>query len=129
MSHESLEQLLNAVGSPVELARNSQIGPYVYPKVPAEFSNWREEQVAWKETSALFDQSHHMTELYLKGPDTIKLLSATGVNSFATFAPGKAKQFVACNPDGYVIGDAILFYLEEDHVVLVGRPSAHNWVQ
>jgi vanillate/3-O-methylgallate O-demethylase len=129
MSHESLEQLLNAVGSPVELARNSQIGPYVYPKVPAEFSNWREEQVAWKETSALFDQSHHMTELYIKGPDTIKLLSATGINSFATFAPGKAKQFVACNPDGYVIGDAILFYLEEDHVVLVGRPSAHNWVQ
>ena len=129
MSHENLEQLLNAVGSPVELARNSQIGPYVYPKVAAEFSNWRDEQVGWKETAALFDQSHHMTELYIEGPDTIKLLSATGVNSFANFAPGKAKQFVACNPDGYVIGDAILFYLEQDSVVLVGRPSAHNWVQ
>ena len=41
----------------------------------------------------------------------------------------KAKQFVACNPDGYVIGDAILFFLDEDRVSLVGRPSAHNWVQ
>jgi vanillate/3-O-methylgallate O-demethylase len=129
MSHQNLEQLLNAVGSPVELARNSQIGPYVYPAVPSEFSNWRDEQVAWKETSALFDQSHHMTELYVEGPDVIRLLSATGVNSFQNFAPGKAKQFVACNPDGYVIGDGILFFLAEHRVVLVGRPSAHNWVQ
>ena len=51
MSHQNLEQLLDAVGSPVELARNSQIGPYVYPRSPAEFSNWRDEQVAWRETA------------------------------------------------------------------------------
>ena len=44
MSSQSLEALLEKVGNPVELARNSQIGPYVYPKVPAEFSNWRDEQ-------------------------------------------------------------------------------------
>jgi len=28
-----------------------------------------------------------------------------------------------------VIGDAILFFLDENRVSLVGRPSAHNWVQ
>jgi vanillate/3-O-methylgallate O-demethylase len=129
MSYRSLEELLHAVGGPVELARNSQIGPYVYPKVPAEFSNWRDEQAAWKDTSALFDQSHHMTELYVEGPDVIKLFSALGVNTFQNFAVNKAKQFVACNSDGYVIGDGILFFLEEQRVVLVGRPSAHNWVE
>jgi vanillate/3-O-methylgallate O-demethylase len=129
MAHSSLEDAIRAAGSPVDLARNSQIGPYVYPKVPAEFSNWRDEQVAWRETSALFDQSHHMTDLYIEGPDVIRLLSDLGVNSFANFAVNKAKQFVACNHDGFVIGDAILFFLEENRVVLVGRPSAHNWVQ
>ncbi|MGH3340441.1 MAG: hypothetical protein ACRDPL_16650, partial [Propionibacteriaceae bacterium] len=111
------------------MARNSQIGPYVYPMVASEFSNWRDEQVAWRETCALFDQSHHMTDLTIEGPDLIELLSALGVNSFAKFEPNKAKQFVACNPDGYVIGDGILFYLEQNKVRLVGRPSAHNWVQ
>jgi glycine cleavage system aminomethyltransferase T len=70
-----------------------------------------------------------MTDLTIKGPDGLKLLSALGVNSFATFAVNKAKQFVACNYDGYVIGDAILFYLDDDVFSLVGRPSAHNWVQ
>jgi vanillate/3-O-methylgallate O-demethylase len=129
MSGQSLEDRLQEVGGAVEMARNSQIGPYVYPKVAAEFSNWRDEQVAWAETCALFDQSHHMTDLTIEGPDVIRLLSAVGVNSFETFQPGKAKQLVVCNPDGYVIGDGILFFLDENKVRLVGRPSAHNWVQ
>ena len=129
MSAQSLADVLQTVGSPVDLVRNSQIGPYVYPKVPAEFSNWRDEQHAWRETCCLFDQSHHMTDMYIKGPDALKLLSATGVNSFSSFAVNKAKQFVACNYRGQVIGDAILFYLDDDLLSLVGRPSAHNWVQ
>jgi vanillate/3-O-methylgallate O-demethylase len=129
MAYGSLEEKLQAAKSPVEMARNSQIGPYVYPAVPSEFSNWREEQEAWRETSALFDQSHHMTDLYVEGPDVIRLLSALGVNTFGNAAVNKAKQFVACNHDGYVIGDGILFFLDENRVSLVGRPSAHNWVQ
>src|SRR5262245_64989273 len=118
-NYGNLQELPDAVGSPVELARNSQIGPYVYPAVASEFSNWRDEQHAWRETAALFDQSHHMTDLYVKGPDALRLLSDLGVNSFETFAVDKAKQFVAVNPDGYVIGDAILFYLGENELSLV----------
>jgi vanillate/3-O-methylgallate O-demethylase len=129
MTHHSLEDKLQSIGSAVEMARNSQIGPYVYPAVAAEFTNWRDEQIAWRETAALFDQSHHMTDLYIEGPDAIRLLSDLGVNSFENFAVNKAKQFVCCNPDGYVIGDAILFYLDQNRLGLVGRPSAHNWVQ
>jgi len=129
MTHRSLEDKLQAAGNAVEMARSSQIGPYVYPAVPSEFSNWRDEQVAWRESCALFDQSHHMLDLYVQGPDVVPLLASLGVNTFANAAVNKAKQFVACNPDGYVIGDAILFFLEEDRVSLVGRPSAQNWVQ
>jgi vanillate/3-O-methylgallate O-demethylase len=129
MTHRNLEDALQAAGSAVELARNSQIGPYVYPAVPPEFTNWREEQAAWRDTCALFDQSHHMTDLYVDGPDVLRLLSELGVNTFANAAPSKAKQFVACNHDGYVIGDGILFFLDENRVQLVGRPSAHNWVE
>ena len=129
MSSQNLESLLQSVGNPVDLVRNSQIGPYVYPAVAGEFSNWRDEQHAWRNTSALFDQSHHMTDLTIKGPDVIRLLEATGINTFKNFAVDKAKQFTAVNYDGYVIGDGILFHLEEDVISLVGRPSAHNWVQ
>jgi vanillate/3-O-methylgallate O-demethylase len=129
MTAQSLEDLLQSVGNPVDLARNSQIGPYVYPGYASEFTNWRDEQRAWRETCCLFDQSYHMTDMAISGPDALKLLSAVGVNTFENFAPGKAKQLVVCNNDGYVIGDAILFFLEEEQLNLVGRPSAHNWVQ
>ncbi len=111
------------------MLRHSQIGPYAFPVVRSEFTNWRDEQRAWRETCALFDQSHHMTDLYLEGPDALKLLSGLAVNSFKNFKVDQAKQFIACNPDGYVIGDAILFYLDENRFNLVGRPPAHNWVQ
>jgi len=125
---KNLEEVLQAVGNPVELLRNSQIGPYAFPVVRHEFTNWRDEQRSWRETCALFDQSHHMTDLYVEGPDALKMFSDLGINSFKTFKVNQAKQFVACNHDGYVIGDAILFYLAENKFNLVGRPPAANWV-
>jgi len=129
MSYKSLEEAIQAAGNPVDLLRNSQIGPYAFPVVRSEFTNWRDEQRAWRESCALFDQSHHMTDLYVEGPDALKLFSNLAINSFKNFRVNQAKQFVACNSDGYVIGDAILFYLSENKLSLVGRPSAANWVQ
>ncbi|MGI4878852.1 MAG: syringate O-demethylase [Janthinobacterium lividum] len=126
---ESLQELLNRVGNPVELLRNQQTGPNAYPGVPAEYSNWRDEQRGWQETCVLFNQSYHMADLAVEGPDAIKLLSYLGVNSFAGFSIGKAKQFVPCTPDGFVIGDVILFYLAENSFNLVGRAPALNWVR
>jgi len=129
VSEKSLESLLRSAGNPVKLLRNSRTGPYVYPVVQSEFSNWRDEQRAWQETCVLFNQSFHMTDMYVEGPDALKLLQGLGVNSFNGFERNKAKQYVVCNHDGFVIGDAILFYLEENLFNFVGRPSAHNWVQ
>ncbi len=128
MSQHSLESLLQNT-SPVKLLRNSAIGPYVYPVVQSEYTNWRDEQRAWQKACVLFNQSYHMTDMYVEGPDALKLLSDLGINTFKNFGPNKAKQYVVCNYDGYVIGDVILFGLEENQFNLVGRPSVHNWVQ
>ena len=75
MTPTTLEQVLQAAGDTVALLRNSKIGAYVYPVVPTEFSNWRSEQQAWREGVVLFDQSHHMAEITIKGPDAAKLCS------------------------------------------------------
>jgi len=129
MSYRNLEELLTAVGNPVAMLRNSQIGAYVYPVVPGEFSNWRDEQRAWRETAILFDQCHHMVEQYVEGPDALKMLSYLGTNSFAKFPVNRAKQFSPCSYDGYVIGDGILFHLEQNKLVFVGRAPAASWIQ
>ena len=36
---------------------------------------------------------------------------------------------MVCNPDGHVIGDMVLFGLENDRVNIVGRPPVANWIQ
>jgi len=129
MTNDSLESLLRVAGNPVDLLRNSKIGAYVYPVVPTEYTNWRDEQRAWRETCVLFDQSHHMAEIYVKGPDAVKMLSHLAINSFNTFPVNRAKQFVPCTYDGYVIGDGILFHLAENELNFVGRAPTANWIQ
>jgi vanillate/3-O-methylgallate O-demethylase len=129
MSQQNLESLLKSAGNPVKMLRNSQLGAYVYPVVPGEFSNWRDEQAAWRDSAVLFDQSHHMAEMTVKGPDASKMMNYLTINSFANFGPNKAKQMVPCSYDGYVIGDGILFYLDKDELLFVGRAPTVNWLE
>jgi syringate O-demethylase len=128
VSHRSLEDLLATAENTVDLLRNSKGSPNVYPGVPAEFTNWQDEQMAWQRTCVLYNQSYHMNDLAVEGPDATKLLSHLAVNSFDGFGVDRAKQFVPCTPYGYVIGDVILFALAENQYNLVGRAPALNWI-
>ena len=129
MKEKSLEDLLQAAGNPAQMLRNSQIGAYVYPVVPTEYSNWRDEQRAWRESAVLFDQSHHMANVYVEGPEALKMFSHLATNSFANFPVDRAKQFAPCTYDGYVIGDGILFHLAPNRLVFVGRAPTASWIQ
>ncbi|MEW5421570.1 aminomethyl transferase family protein [Amorphus sp. 3PC139-8] len=129
MAGQSLSSVLQGYANPVEMLRNSRIGMYVYPVVAPEFSNWRDEQRAWRETAVLFDQSHHMDELIVEGPDAAAFLEHVGINSFANFDLNRAKHFVPVTPAGHVIGDMIIFREREDKFILVGRAPTANWVK
>jgi vanillate/3-O-methylgallate O-demethylase len=129
MSENSLSSLIKAHGTAVNLLRNSKIGMYVYPIVAAEFSNWRTEQAAWRDSAVLFDQTHHMDELTVEGPDAASFLDHIGINSFANFDLNRAKHFVPVTPAGHVVGDMIMFREREDKFVLVGRAPTANWVR
>jgi vanillate/3-O-methylgallate O-demethylase len=130
---ENLEDLLESHGNPVEMLRNAAVPgysyPLSYPGVPGEFTNWLEEQRAWRQTCAFFDLSHHMTDLLIEGPDASALLSALAINGFANFEVDRAKQMVVCNYDGFVIGDGILFRLSDHLYEFVGRASVANWIE
>lgn len=97
--------------------------------VRPEFTTWRDEQRSWREGVALHDQSYHMHSLCIRGVDALRLFERLGVNSFKTFQVGAAKQFLACSPEGFVIGDAILYYLAPETLLLLGNPSTTDWVQ
>ncbi|MCC5989669.1 MAG: aminomethyltransferase family protein [Pararhodobacter sp.] len=124
----SLAAAMAEAGNPVRMLRNSRIGMYVYPVVTPEFWNWRAEQEAWRKSAVLFDQSHHMDELIVEGPQATEFLSHHGINSFANFDLNRAKHFVPVTPAGHVIGDHIIFREREDKYILVGRAPTSNWL-
>ena len=127
---QSLEEKIQAAGGPVPMLRGpGQLGPYVFPGIAAEFTNWRDEVRSWKDGAALLEQSYHMTELHLRGREVVSFLATVAVNKFDPFPVRKAKQIVVASPDGYLVGDAILFHEESDFLRIVGAPFALDWVQ
>ena len=125
----SLQAAMSEFKTPVEMLRSSKIGMYVYPVVAPEFSNWRDEQRAWRDSAVLFDQTHHMDELTVEGPQAEAFLANTGINDFSNFGLNRAKHFVPVTPAGHVIGDMIIFREREDKFILVGRSPTANWLR
>jgi vanillate/3-O-methylgallate O-demethylase len=124
----SLSDVMAKHANPVEMLRNSKIGMYVYPVVTPEFRNWRAEQQAWRDGAVLFDQSHHMDEVIVEGPQAEEFLAYHGINAFSNFSLNRAKHYVPVTPAGNVIGDHIIFREREDKFILVGRAPTSNWL-
>ena len=130
----SIEDLINSVPDLVDYFYNDTVAPHSrnrpgFSPVPAEYTNWRDEQRAWRETAVLFDQSHHMPELFLNGRDSVRLLNYLGINTFSNFVPGRAKQYVGCNHSGQVIGESVLYYLAPDSFELISGMHLLDWVE
>lgn len=126
---KTLQEMIDTVGNPLDTLRNSQMGPFPFPGVAPEYTSWRQEQRAWQESVAILNLSHHETDVYISGPDSIKLLSSIAANKFDNFPVNRAKQICCCNPDGFHIADGILFRLEEDLYRVAGTPLIANYVQ
>ncbi|MDC0094609.1 aminomethyl transferase family protein, partial [bacterium] len=80
-------------------------------------------------SAVLFDQTHHMDELIVEGPDAEAFLAYVGINAFGNFDLNRAKHFVPVTPAGHVIGDMIIFRERIDKFILVGRAPTANWVK
>jgi vanillate/3-O-methylgallate O-demethylase len=125
---KTLQQQLAEWESPARMVQNSPYGQGFEFPVKRQWTNLLDELESWRKTATLFDQSQHMMELYVKGPDLRRLLNRAAVNNFDKFGRDQAKQIVCVNEDGYLISDAIIFGVEEDEALIVGRPCVQMWV-
>lgn len=124
----SLETMIRNAGGAVPLLRSSSLGPYVFPGIPPEFTDYRDEVRAWKDSVALLEQSYHMTELHIRGAEAIPFLAQFAINKLDPFPPMKAKQLVLAGHDGNYIADAIVFREADDFLRIVGAPFASDWL-
>jgi vanillate/3-O-methylgallate O-demethylase len=130
----SLQQLLDSVPSTASYLYNDTTGPHSRAHsskspIPPVFTNWHDEQKGWRETAILFDQSHHMPELYVSGPDARALLSSLVINSLENLDTTRAKQIVGCNARGQFIGDSILYDNGNETFEVVSSMPLINWIE
>ena len=126
---KTLQQKIDAAGGALNMVRSSASGLTIFPGIPPEFTNWRDEQRAWHESVVLFEQSFHMTELHLRGAGALPFIEKLASNRLDNLTPMRAKQLVMVDDRGYLISDAILFRESDDFLCVVGPPTASNWVQ
>ena len=123
----SLQDKIDAAGDIVTLLRNAPTGPYVFP-VPAEHTNWRDEQRAWSDTAVLFDQSYHMTDVTFRGPGLKRLLEQNSINNYTDLRPLKAFQFTTLAGNGMIIADGIGICHQDASVSIIGKPTPGNYL-
>lgn len=134
---KTLQDVVDAQSNLVDYLYNDTISQYHRSRtslfatlIAPEYTTWREEQRAWRETAALFNQSHHMPVLCVKGRDAQKMLNYLSPCSFANLSPDRAKQYIAYTPRGHHVGDCIMNYYgaEEGFELISGMPIL-NWVR
>ena len=129
MSEESLEAAIERAGGAVEFLRNAQARPHTFPVQARVQQLAQRADLLAGELRAARPVPPHDRPVPQGARRAAGLLERLAVNSFATFTPGKAKQYVAVNPDGFIIGDAILFHLPDGSFDLVGHPMVLDWVE
>jgi vanillate/3-O-methylgallate O-demethylase len=124
----NLQEAIDQAGSPVRLLWKPNVAPWLPPVLEDEYVGWPEEQSAPYETVAFSDQSHHMSDLFIEGPDATRMLSELSPNDYDNFAIGQAKQFIAVTERGQMIGDDIILRQDREKYTITGVPAAQDWV-
>lgn len=125
----SLQSAIDKAGNAVDLLWSPVLTHWEVPVVQPEYIGWAKEQAAWREGVTLKDLSHHMNDLFIDGPDTLRLLKDFSANNFVNFEIGQAKQFVPVTSDGDIIVDGILMRNGEESFTLSGVPASQNWIR
>ena len=82
--------------------------------IPMEYTGWRDEQMSWKQTAYIHGNLNPSPTLRLTGPDAMKFLADTCVNSFARFPIGTGKHAIMCDDQGRVMAHGVLLRTDEE---------------
>ena len=84
---------------------------------PYQYTGWRDEARSWHETCYIHAGLNPHNTHRLKGPDSIKLLKDKLVNKIDNWPIGKGKHTIACNEQGLIMADGVIFRFGQDEFV------------
>jgi aminomethyltransferase len=99
-------------------ALGGRIVPFAGWELPVQYAGVVEEHRAVRERAGLFDVSH-MGELFLRGEAAEAVVDSLVTNDVAKLAVGKALYTCACNEQGTILDDLIVYRLAAGEVLVV----------
>ncbi len=129
MAPPNLQEAIETAGSPMKLMWKPNSKAATVPVIQPEYAGWRQEQAAYSKSAAFSDLSHHMSDLFIEGPDATRLLKDVSANDYELFVLGQAKQFIPVTQQGLILTDGILMRSDPEKYNLSGVPAAQNWVR
>jgi aminomethyltransferase len=96
--------------------------PFAGWQMPVQYEGIVKEHQAVRERAGLFDVCH-MGELELRGPGATAALDRLVTNDVAALPAGKALYTVACNAEGGILDDLIVYRRAPDHLLVVCNAS------
>ncbi len=92
--------------------------PFAGWEMPVWYSSVSEEHRAVRQAAGLFDVTH-MASFEVSGPHATAFLDTVGSNYAGWLQPGQSHYSYLLDPDGNVIDDVMVYYLERDHYLVV----------
>jgi aminomethyltransferase len=99
-------------------AHAARIVPFAGWEMPVQYAGIVEEHRAVRERAGLFDVSH-MGELFLRGTNAEAVVDALVTNDVGKLPAGKALYTCACNEQGTILDDLIIYRLAPGEVLVV----------
>ena len=107
------------------VAAGGKVVPFAGWEMPVQYAGIREEHLAVRNASGVFDVSH-MGEIVTRGPDALDLLQHLLSNDVEALAIGGAQYSVLCREDGGVLDDLFTYRLGADEYLTVTNAANHD---
>ena len=105
----------------------ARLVPFAGYEMPVQYASIIEEHRSVRGAVGLFDLSH-MGEVEARGPGAVELLRYALVSDPAALDVGVAQYSMACEPDGGVIDDLIVYRLDDERFLVVCNASNRETV-
>lgn len=92
--------------------------PFAGWEMPVWYTSVSDEHRAVRQAAGLFDVSH-MAAFEVSGPHATAFLDVVGSNYAGWLQPGQSHYSYLLDPDGNVIDDVMVYYVERDHYLMV----------
>lgn len=97
-------------------------------EMPLQYAGTLSEHQAVRAGVGIFDVSH-LGRFLLAGPDAVALAGKLLCNDLGRIAPGRAQYTLMLTPEGGVIDDIIVWWLEPDRMIVLPNGVNHDRVR